>query len=98
MGLQFHTSYARYASEAIKNDGQVDGFTHAGSGIARSSFWPTFANLVVKLRGESVFLVALPSFGSSTRRALNEVSKTVCSPLGSASCETYQRKVVNRAP
>ena len=45
MGLPFHTSYATYASEVITNDGQVDGFTHAGSGIARSSFWPTFANL-----------------------------------------------------
>ena len=54
MDLPFHTSYATCASEVIKNDGQVDGFTHAGSGIAKSSFWPTFANLGQVVRRKCV--------------------------------------------
>jgi hypothetical protein len=71
--------------------------------IARLVYEPSYSEEVAKylvLAGGLLGGIesrATLSFGPSSGGVLDEVYKAGCFSLGSASCETYQRKVVSRA-
>ena len=71
--------------------------------IARLVYEPSYSEEVAKYLALAGGLLggiesrATLYFGPSSGRVLDEVYKAGCFSLGSASCETYQRKVVSRA-
>jgi hypothetical protein len=86
-----------YPSKAITSDVWVDGFTHAAFGNDRSSDSLAFADLGQVARRRCVPSNLTKPSVLRPDECSTRFRKADCSPLGSAPCETYQRKVVSRA-
>ncbi len=95
--MLFRTSYARFLCKAITNDVRVNGFTYAAFGNEGLSVSLAFANLGQVARRRCISSNLTKPSVLRTEECSTRFRKAGYSPLGSALCETYQRKVVSRA-